>query len=190
MASLVAAARANAKKHTRSNPPWKESACNFADLAVQTLDIAGMVQQYTEALIQASYGALSLSPHVQVTEEVLIDRGSLPQDSNYSYYETPARAALEARGLQYWMYLQLVPLAYHRRPPHRAWSGGVTSKGAVITQVGALGTPSLISLQLCNAPAACTVDGAGGEICSAFLRLVLFTSLHRFLPCVCQKGKH
>ncbi len=41
----------------------------------------------------------------------------------------PLPQALAASGFSYWMYLVLVPLARHRVPEFRAWSGGPTTQG-------------------------------------------------------------
>lgn len=49
----------------------------------------GMFEQYNQALIAASYGALSLSADVAVLPEVYLPYRSDAPD-NFSYYETPA----------------------------------------------------------------------------------------------------
>ena len=115
------------------------AACSVACTRAGTEQLVretGMVEQLNQALIQGSFGALSLSPRVAVLDEVLLGRDPfLPAADAYSYYEAPARAALAARGLPSWMFIALVPLNYARRPPHRAWSGGATQVGGPLSKL-------------------------------------------------------
>ena len=50
-----------------------------------------------------------------------------PRAHNAYKFPTPVTLlqALAASGLDAWMWLELVPLAAHRTPPFRAWSGGM-----------------------------------------------------------------
>lgn len=50
---------------------------------------AGMFDRYNEALIQASYGALSLSADVAVLPEIYLPYEANVED-NFTYYEAPA----------------------------------------------------------------------------------------------------
>jgi hypothetical protein len=95
---------------------------------------AAMADQLGQALIEASYGQLSLAPHPLILPEVAIPREAPEGTDDFAYYEAPARAALAAAGARPWLWLVLAPLARHRRPPHRAWSGGIAAGGAIITR--------------------------------------------------------
>lgn len=103
----------------------------------QLIQATGAFDQYNQALISNSYGALSLSPHVTVLPEVLVGKSPAAvtqSDSPTSYYSVPARQAVAAQpGPLPWMYIVLSPLAYHQNPPHRAWSAGMSSGSAHIT---------------------------------------------------------
>lgn len=128
-----------AGEYRRPVPSTNRTCCVGCTAAgVQTLiKSTGMVDQYNQALVQLSHGALALSPNVRVLPEVQVAKEALnPGDSssNYSYYDTPARMAVEsAPGSYPWMRLTLAPLALHKIPKHRAWSGGITSGAATIT---------------------------------------------------------
>ena len=109
---------------------------------VQTLiKSTGMIDQYNQALIQSSYGALALSPKIRVLAQVEIAKDYVDTSSTsiYSYYDTPARLAVEKESApgsyNYpWMRLTLAPQAFHKIPKNRAWSSGITSGGATITK--------------------------------------------------------
>ncbi|KAL4855201.1 Calponin y domain-containing protein [Chlorella vulgaris] len=103
------------------------------DGTLQLMRETGAIDAYNQALIAASYGALSLNAEVAVLPEVYIPYASASPD-NFTYYEDPAKQALAAAGVDPWMYLVLAPQATHRTPAFRAWSGGRSSGGAVITQ--------------------------------------------------------
>lgn len=57
---------------------------------LQLLRQTGAFDQYNQALVAASYGALSLSADVAVLPEVLLPRDTPDTASNFTYYETPA----------------------------------------------------------------------------------------------------
>lgn len=94
-----------------------------------------MFDHYNQALIQGSFGRLSLSPRVTVLPEVAVAKDPVvPGDDAIGYYTVPGTQALAAQpGPNPWMFLVLAPLARHQVPPYRAWSGGPTAGGAIIT---------------------------------------------------------
>jgi hypothetical protein len=96
----------------------------------------GMVDQYSQALVQLSYGALHVSPRVRVLPEVQVTKEPmLPWDSAFGYYDTPSRLAVEATGVpRPWMVITLANMALHKIPKHRAWSFGIASGSATITK--------------------------------------------------------
>ncbi|KAI3423310.1 hypothetical protein D9Q98_010721 [Chlorella vulgaris] len=96
------------------------------DGTLQLMRETGAIDAYNQALIGASYGALSLNAEVAVLPEVYIPYSSAAPD-NFTYYEAPAKQALAAAGVDPWMYLVLAPQATHRTPAFRAWSGGRSS---------------------------------------------------------------
>ena len=100
------------------------------------IEQTGMVDQYNQALIQLSYGTLSLSPTIEVLQEVQVEKEPLANGgSGFGYYDTPARQALAASTTaRPWMYVILSPLAFHQPPKYRAWSDGISSGGASITK--------------------------------------------------------
>ncbi|KAG7666857.1 hypothetical protein NADE_003344 [Nannochloris sp. 'desiccata'] len=100
------------------------------------IQTTGMVDQYSQALVQLSYGALHVSPRVRVLPEVQVGKEPMmPWDSVFGYYDTPSRFAVEAAGVpRPWMVLTLANMAQHKIPKHRAWSSGIASGSATITK--------------------------------------------------------
>jgi hypothetical protein len=100
------------------------------------IQTTGMVDQYSQALIQLSYGALHVSPRVRVLPEVQVAKEPIvPGDTTFGYYDTPSQFAVESAGLaRPWMVLTLAPMAQHKVPKHRAWSAGISSGRATITK--------------------------------------------------------
>ncbi len=101
------------------------------------IQTTGMVDQYSQALVQLSYGVLHISPRVRVLPEVQVAKEPvMPWDSTFGYYDTPSKISVAAAGLDTrpWMVLTLAPMAQHKIPPHRAWSAGIASGSATITK--------------------------------------------------------
>jgi len=96
----------------------------------------GMVDQYSQALVQLSYGALHVSPQVRVLPEVQVAKEPMqPWDNTFGYYDTPSRFAIEANGNpRPWMVITLANMAKHYLPKYRAWSSGMGSGSATITK--------------------------------------------------------
>ncbi|KAL4449525.1 hypothetical protein ABPG77_007169 [Micractinium sp. CCAP 211/92] len=119
-------------------PNGRGGTCSAACTQAGTLQLlreTGMFEQYNQALIAASYGQLSLSADVAVLPEVYIPFNyTSPSNSTFAYYEDLPLQALEAAGEDPWMWFILAPLALHQVPPFRAWSGGRSAGGAVVTQ--------------------------------------------------------
>ena len=101
------------------------------------IESTSMLDQYQQALIQLSFGALSVAPKIRILPEIQVAKTPMTEnDPNiFNYYDAPARAAVAAApGPRPWMSLTLAPLALHKIPNHRAWSAGMASAGATVTK--------------------------------------------------------